>query len=247
MSIPTGNSASSLVETGCTSFSLSAASLQRAFRVNSCLHRRSISLVGLRLFLFPEGWPLLLFCLAGELLLILVGAIGTSRFSSHASILTGISEHSLLWLELSCSSENWIWMPGRSGDCPRRGVTQDDDEDDITQRSGDRWRGVAPGEDEAEEVTKQFLGDTPWRGAGISQVEDDEAVSQWCSWDRSSGVTPDELEDEESVTQWQSGDSPRGGVGVTQGEREEDTPDEVEWLGELFRVGERPLCLLPWK
>ena len=47
---------------------------------------------------------------------------------------------------------------------------------------------------------------------------------------------PGELDDEEGVTQRRSGDSPCGGVGVTQGDirgqrsgdREEDTPDEVE-------------------
>jgi len=55
---------------------------------------------------------------------------------------------------------------------------QVDDDDDVAQRSGDRSRGVVPGEDEDEEVTKQFLGDNPRREAGISQVEDDEAFAQ---------------------------------------------------------------------
>lgn len=152
ISVPTGNSVSLLVETGCTSFSLTAASLQRAFRYSSCWHAQSRSFAGLRLCLFPEGWLLLLFWLAGGMLLILVGAIGVSCFLSHASILTGISEHSLLWSELSSAS--WIWMRGRSGDRPRRGVAQGDGEDDFTQRSGDRWRGVTPGEDVDDEETK---------------------------------------------------------------------------------------------
>jgi len=55
---------------------------------------------------------------------------------------------------------------------------QVDDDDDVTQRSGDRSRGVIPGEDEDEEVTRQILGDTPRREAGISQVEDDGPFAQ---------------------------------------------------------------------
>lgn len=91
-------------------------------------------------------------------------------------------------------------MLGTSGDLPRKGVSQVDEEDDVTQRSGDNWRGVTPGEDEADDVMKQFLGDTS-RGGGIPQVEYDEDATRWCSGDLPRGVVPGELEDEEAVTQ----------------------------------------------
>lgn len=93
----------SLEATRRASLALFAASLQwfrsvgqRSLRSSSCLQEQTGTFFGLRPFLRPVEKPLFSLFWATGLLFMFLGALAMSCFLSHASMLIGICEHSLL-------------------------------------------------------------------------------------------------------------------------------------------------------